>query len=386
MQHPRLIIQVITRLIVGGAQLTVLGLCESLREHFEVRVVCGPDAGLEGSLLRELEATVPVTVLPQLHREISPLRDIAATRALRRTFLDKAPAIIHTHSSKAGILGRAAAPRRAAKVVHTVHGWGHTPRDPWLRRQLFIRLERLASMRTDALIAVSADVREEGCRLGIAHPDDYWVIPEYVDFAPRTDDFVAARLRARRALGLNQSEPILGWVGRFVPQKDPHTLIAALHAALVARSNLRAVLVGDGPQRADVEQRIGELGLSDRVSFTGLRNDARDLLPAFDVVIHVSLWEGQPRVVQEAIAEGVPVVTTRVSGVSDLVVDGRTGYLVEPGDFRSIAERALSILDSPSLRAPLPRSIVEEVASRHGREAVLEGHLRLYEQLLTRPL
>jgi glycosyltransferase involved in cell wall biosynthesis len=109
-------------------------------------------------------------------------------------------------------------------------------------------------------------------------------------------------------------------------------------------------------------------------------------MPAFDVVIHVSRWEGQPRVVQESIAERVPVVATRVSGLTGIVVPGQTGYLVEPGDARGLAEKALGVLDRPGLRPPLPQSVVDEVARRNGREAALSGHLGLYEQLLRRPL
>lgn len=382
MPQPPLVVHVITRLILGGAQLTVLGLCEGLREHFDVRVICGPDEGPEGSLRSEVEARVPVWVLPELHRQISPRDDIAAARALKRMFLDNIPAIIHTHSSKAGIVGRMAAPRPPTKVAHTVHGWGHTPDDAWWKRELFIRLERFAARRTDALIAVSADVRDEGVRLGIATMHDYHVVPEYVDYTPRSQDFHSSRRLARRALGLTESSPVLGWVGRFVPQKDPTTLVDAIRAALVARPKLRVVLIGDGPQRSDVERRISELGLSSRVVFAGLRTDARDLIPAFDVLIHVSRWEGQPRVVQESIAERVPVVATRVSGLSEIVIPDRTGYLVEPGDAQGIAEKALCVLDRGSLHAPLPRSIVDEVANRNGHQAALNGHLRLYEQLL----
>jgi glycosyltransferase involved in cell wall biosynthesis len=381
--QPPLLIQVITRLIVGGAQLTVLGLCESLREHFDVRIICGPDEGAEGSLRNEMEALVPVLVLPELHRDISPLQDIAAMRALKRVFLRDTPTIIHTHSSKAGILGRMAAPRPSAKVVHTIHGWGHTPDDPWWKREVFVGLERIAFRRTDALIAVSEDVRDEGCRLGIAESRDYHVIPEFVDYRAHEQDFSASRRQARQALGLSPTVQVLGWVGRFVPQKDPGTLVDTLHTVLIAQSELRAVLIGDGPLRLEVERQISEFGLSDRVVFAGLRKDARQLLAAFDVVLHVSRWEGQPRVVQESIAERVPVVATRVSGLTDIVIPGRTGYLVEPGDARGLADRLLCVLNRPDLRAPLPQSVIDEVAQHNGHEGVLTRHLRLYAQLLT---
>jgi glycosyltransferase involved in cell wall biosynthesis len=381
-QRKPTVVHVITRLIVGGAQLSVVGLCEALNEHYDVRLLSGPEEGLEGSLHARAEENLPLTIVPALRRDIDARHDIAAVTTLRRTFREFGPAIVHTHSSKAGILGRVAAMRSSAKVVHTIHGWGHTPADSRLRRAVLIQAERGVARWTDALIAVSSDVRDEGMRCRIGQPHLYEVIPEFVDFRPADPDFDASRQRARRALDLKEADEVVGWVGRFVPQKDPDTLVRALELILASRSTVRAVLVGDGPMRRETERRLRGTGLGERVFFAGLRPDARALYAAFDVLLHPSLWEGQPRVIQEAIAERVPVVAGRVAGAGDLVEEGRTGYLTPPGDGEGMAAHALAAFDGPGLRAPLASDVVDEVSGRHGHELALSRHLALYERLL----
>lgn len=381
MARPR-VVQVITHLGIGGAGLHMQALCEAFHETLDIRIVCGPELAGRDSLRAELEGVVPVETVPAIGRRIAPLRDARALLELARALRRLEPDIVHSHSSKAGILSRLAAPASRCRVVHTIHGWGHTPADPEWRRRLLIGLERLAARRTDALVAVSRDVRDEGLAAGIGSPGRYRVIPAYVDYESAAGDFHAAHGRARASLGLPAAAEVAGWVGRFTPQKDPETLVRALELILVERPSLRAVLVGEGPWRPQVETSLERLGLAGRVLFTGLRSDVRSLYPAFDVLLHPSRWEGQPRVIQEAIAERVPVVATRVSGAGELVRAGRTGYLVDPGDARGLARAALAVLDGVGVSAPLAPAAVEEVAARNGREVVLERHLSLYAELL----
>jgi glycosyltransferase involved in cell wall biosynthesis len=376
------VVHVITRLIRGGAQLAVLELCNELRADFDVRVVCGPDEGTEGSIRSEVAAVVPVTVVPTLRREIHPLQDAVALLALQRTFGRLEPDIVHTHSSKAGIVGRWAAAATGARSVHTVHGWGHTPGDSAVRRRVLIGLERAVAGRTDTLVAVSEDVRTEGLGRGIGKPSQYRVIPEFVDLGTKAGDFAGARARARAQLSIDASKETVGWVGRFVPQKDPETLIAALESILRHRHGAQAVLIGDGPLRQRSQQRLLASDIGERVTFAGLCPDARALMPAFDVLLHVSRWEGQPLVLQEAVAERIPVVATQAPGVKDVVIPGRTGYVLAPGDVTGVAERAQDVLDDPGMRAPLPNDEVARVLDGLGRDVSLAGHLSVYRQLL----
>jgi glycosyltransferase involved in cell wall biosynthesis len=378
------VVHVITRLCIGGAQLTVLRLCRDLKRDYDVRVVCGPDVGQEGSIFDAVAREVPTTLLPVLRRSIRPLDDVRALVALRSFYRRTRPAIVHTHSSKAGFIGRLAARGSGARVVHTIHGWGHTPLDPPARRTAFVAAERIAARYSDALLAVSADVRDEGLRRGIGHRGQYRIVPESVDYSPSNRDFAAARDRARRALRLDPERPVVGWVGRFMPQKDPETLGQAMATVLTVESSAQAVFIGDGPDRAQVEGFLRQSGLSERATFAGFRSDVRSLYPAFDVLLHTSRWEGQPRVVQEAIAERVPVVTARAPGTRDLLSTGDVGIEVPPGDVHGLVAALRAILDDESRRAPLAADAVRAVARRNGHEIAVEEHLRLYSELIVR--
>ncbi len=380
-RRPR-IIHVITRLIVGGAQLSVISLCEGLRDDFDIQIVAGPQTGPEGSLHRRAAAAAPLTIADSLRREISPRWDPVAVPALRRLLRRLDGDIVHTHSSKAGIVGRFAAAPLRARSIHTVHGWGQTPADPLLRRAAFIALERAAAKRCDALVAVSADNRAEGLAHHIGRPDIYRVIPEVVELEPLDPDFLRSRERARQALEIDAGVEIIGWVGRFVEQKDPQTLARVVMGLLLDRPASHAVLIGDGPRRGDVEGALRGAGMGDRVTFTGVVHTARMLMPAFDVLVHPSLWEGQPRVIQEALAERIPVVSARASGIVELIRNGETGFIVAPHAPEEMIAAATIVLDTPALRAPLPSRAIDELRAKHGRAVVLDRHRELYDALL----
>jgi glycosyltransferase involved in cell wall biosynthesis len=379
--RPKLV-QVITRLIVGGAQLSMLALCEDLAADFDITIVCGPQTGEEGSLHRMARQLAPVIVLDALRRELNPRWDPMAVHALRRTLSRLDPDLVHTNSSKAGICGRFATAPLRARCVHTVHGWGHTPTDPWWRRRVFVGLERAAARRSAAIIAVSEETRRSGLRLQIGTSDLYRVIPEIVDTNPLDPDFAASRVRARESLGLRSSDEVIGWVGRFVAQKDPVTLASALAETLRLRPGARAVLVGDGPERGAVEAFLARHGVRERVMFTGVVHGARSLMPAFDVVVHPSGWEGQPIVVQESLAERIPVVTALVSGVRDLIEDGVNGFVVQPRSSGEMAQAVNRVLSARSMAVPLTSALRASVA-QPGRRATVEQHRALYESLLS---
>jgi glycosyltransferase involved in cell wall biosynthesis len=380
-RRPR-VIHVITRLIVGGAQLSVVSLCEGLGEDFDMRIIAGPQTGVEGSLHRRAAATASLTVIDALRREISPRWDPVAVPTLRRVLRRLDGDIVHTHSSKAGIVGRFAAAGLRARVIHTVHGWGHTPADSWLRRAGFIALERVAAARCDALVAVSADNRDEGLAHRIGSRELYHVIPELVDLNPLDADFDQSRDLAREALGIPGDVEVIGWVGRFVEQKDPQTLSRVLSRLLLDRPLSRAVLVGDGPARGDVEATLRVAGVGDRVTFTGVVEGARKLMPAFDVLVHPSLWEGQPIVVQEALAERIPVVAARTSGIGELIRNGQSGFVVAPRAPEDMARAVAAVLDAPESSPPLSDVLLDDLRATHGSATVLQSYRDLYDALL----
>ncbi|MDE3134155.1 MAG: glycosyltransferase [Acidobacteriota bacterium] len=352
-----------TELVVGGASLTMLDFAEELAAEHEVVIAHGHLDDPANAAVRRARARFPSYELPRLARPLEPRADLLAMRAFAALCRHVRPDVIHTHSSKAGFIGRLVAPPEAAIRFHTIHGWGHTPLDPPLRRRLLIDAERLAARRTTKLVAVSSEVRDEGLALRIGRPAQYAVIGAPVDMRPLgSRDFDAARARARASLELPRDAEVVGWVGRFSAQKDPDALVKVL-TRLLRRHNAYAVLVGDGPARAAVQQRLGTEIAERRVRITGLRSDVRALYAAFDVLLHTSAWEGHPRVVREALAERVPVVTARVGGTGVVSSDPALGAEVEAGDVAAYCAALEAILDAPDRRAPIDERALASLRS-----------------------
>lgn len=348
------VLQVVTELVVGGASLTMLDFAEDLAAEHELVIAHGRLDDPGNAAVRRARTQFPSYELPRLERALHPGADVSATRAFAALCRQVRPDVIHTHSSKAGFVGRLGAPPEVAIRFHTIHGWGHTPLDPPFRRGLLIAAERLAARRTTKLVAVSSEVRDEGLALRIGRPDQYALIGAPVDMHPQGGrDFDAAREEARASLRLPQDAEVVGWVGRFSAQKDPGALISVLTTLLSRRLDAYAVLIGDGPERTVVEHQLASQIAARRVLLTGVRADVRDLYAAFDVLLHTSGWEGHPRVVREALAERVPVVTARVGGTTVVSSNPQLGAEVEAGDVDGYCAAVEAILDGPRRRAPI---------------------------------
>jgi glycosyltransferase involved in cell wall biosynthesis len=347
------VLQIVTELVVGGASLTMLDFAEDLASEHELLIAHGWLEDPANAAVARARERFPTYEVSRLARPLSARRDAAAIRDLHALCRSIRPDVIHTHSSKAGFLGRIGAPPETTVLLHTIHGWGHTPLDGGLRRAALVNAERLAARRTTKLIAVSREVMEEGITLHIGRPAQYEVIGAPVDMRPRDPDFTAARAAARATLRVAPDADVVGWVGRFSAQKDPRTLVDVIARLLAARDNTIAVLVGDGPDRSLVQRRLASEVAAGRVRLTGAYDDARALYPAFDVLLHTSLWEGHPRVVREALAERIPVVTARVGGTGVVSAESRLGVEVTPGAVEAFANAVARILDSPALRAPI---------------------------------
>lgn len=346
------VIHTITRMIVGGAQENTLFTAARLDpRRYLVEIVCGPQTGTEGSLIGEArEQGIPLTILPDLVRQVSPLRDLSALARMTARFRRSGCTIVHTHSSKAGILGRQAAFLAGVPVViHTVHGWSFHDYLPQPVRELYITTERRMARTTDALIAVSDRDIQKGLDVGIGRREQYHRIRSAIpleQFDPGRFD----RLAARAELNIPVDVPVLGTVGRFSAQKNPLDWVRV--ASRVARANprVRFILVGDGPLRAQVENLIAREGISGRTILTGLRRDIGRLLSAMDVFLLTSLWEGLPRVIPEAMAMQLPVVATGVDGSAEAVRSGVTGFICLPGDLEGLAARCIDLLNDPEMR------------------------------------
>lgn len=349
------LIRVITRLNVGGPAQHAILLTSSLRSRsFDCQLVTGvvePPEGDMIALARQLDVT-PV-VIPTLRNRISPLGDFLSLVRLIRLFLRERPDIVHLHLFKARILGGIAARLlRVPIVVETFHGTLFSEYYRPGMSRLLVRVERIFARWMDAVVAVSRGIGAELVRLKVAPNDKIYVIPLGLDLE-KFRDHGRARGTLRRELGLAGDVQLVGSVARLVPIKGLNFFVEA--AARVTRLIPWAhfVIVGDGPERAELERQVHAHDLGGKVRFLGWRSDLARIYPDLDIVVLSSLNEGTPVSVLEAMAAGRPVVATSVGGVPDVVVDGRTGVLVPPRDVEALAEAITALLKDPESRQRL---------------------------------
>ncbi|MFV0259475.1 MAG: glycosyltransferase [Acidimicrobiales bacterium] len=343
--RPIRVAQVVTTLARGGAQATVMASSDMAARGIEVTVVSGPDVPPEGVF--DLSDRSLVTV-PDLHRAVHPVSDAAALWWLTRWLRLARPDLVHTHSSKAGLIGRVAARRAGIPVVHTVHGWSFAPHTAAGARSAVTRsgvvaLERWAAGWTEALVVVTSLDAEVGLAAGIGDATRYHLIRSGIDLTvPRAGRIDRDAVRAR--LGLT-GRFVVGSVGRLAEQKDPMTLVAGFARAGLADAVL--VIVGDGPMRSEVVAAAERAGVGDQVLVLGHRDDAAGLLGAFDLFVSTARWEGLPRSLIEAVAAQVPVAVTGVGGVAEVVEPGRTGRLLPVGSAAAVARAIVEVHDEP---------------------------------------
>ena len=372
--RPR-IVRLITRLNVGGPARQALLLTRDLAPRFDTVLAAGRPTEAEGEMQDE---AVVVRRVP-LVRPMDPLGDGRALAAVRRLLVETRPALVHTHMAKAGTIGRMAArsvPGRP-RTVHTFHG--HVLEGyfrPSIQRA-FLEVERRLASQTDALIAVSPEIRDALLDLRIGRPSQFHVISLGFDLS----SFLAVERPVgtlRAELGLAADVPLVGIVGRLVPIKDVATMLAAMAELPAAH----LAVVGDGEDRPALEARARDLGIADRVHFTGWAKDVAETLSDLDVVVLTSRNEGTPVSLIEAQCAGRPVVATDVGGVRHVVEEGVGGYLVPPGDAAALAERVAKLLADPGLRADMGARGRASVGRRFGKDALLEGIGDLYTELL----
>lgn len=372
---PIRVLHVITRMIVGGAQENTMLSCALMdRDRFVSEIVCGPETGSEGSLHEACrERGVRMEIEPALVRRPHPGLDGLALLRLAGRIRRGRYDVVHTHSSKAGILGRIAARLAGAPtVIHTAHGWPFSREDSARTRAMWIRLERFCAGLCDTIVVVAEADRQRGHDLGVGRPEQYRLIRSGIEIEAYRD-VDTDRATARHRVGVPEGAFVVGTVGRLGRQKSPLDLVAAFAKLAAVRSDAHLVLVGDGPDRAEVERAVAAAGLVDRVHLLGLRMDVPRILPAFDVFALASRWEGLPRVFPQAMAAGLPIVATRVDGAPDAIIPGENGWLVDVGDAEALGGHLVALAADPERTVAM---------GRRGRERVEEfSARRMVEQL-----
>jgi glycosyltransferase involved in cell wall biosynthesis len=329
---------------------------------------------------------VDVVRIEELGREISPLRDLRAIVRLARVIRRERPQILHTHTAKAGTVGRLAAllagNRRPPVVVHTFHG--HVLRGYFgaVRSRFFLALERWLAARTTALVAVGPQVRDDLVALGVAPAERFTVIRLGIELEERVRPSEDGRAEMRRYLGVPDDRFVIGWVGRMTAVKRTDDVLTAFKRLRDDGVESCLCMVGDGPDRDRLERRASELGVIRDTLFLGYQEDVAPYYAAFDALVLPSANEGTPVSVIEALAAETPVVATRVGGVPDVVRDGEEGFLVDPGATDELAERLARLARDRELRQRLGRSGRDRVLKRYAVERLLDDVDRLYRELL----
>ena len=386
------VIHVITRFDKGGAAentlLTVKGLDSSRYEVIlirglsyesnmgpsEIRAVetCLEDAGRKG---------VRILTIPELVRRIYPLSDLRAFFKLIRIFREERPHIVHTHTSKAGLLGRWAARLAGVPVIiHTPHGhvfWGYFNR--W-KTAVYIFLERLTATITDRIITLTGQEKKDHLRYHIARENKFTVIHSGVDLS-RFANVQAHGTEMKKKLGIPKGTFVVGTVGRLTAIKGHKYLIEAARKILLTRPDMTFIFLGDGELMNDLKSQAASSGIYDKVRFLGWREDVAEVMSTFDLFVLPSLNEGMGKVLVEAMAMGKPIIASHVGGISDLVKNEENGLLVPPEDAEAIARSILILHSSPMKRKEMGEK-GKAIAVEYGADSMVQKIDRLYGELV----
>lgn len=375
---------------IGGTRRHIRDLTEGLvrRGH---RVTLAASAARDPGFLEDLAALdragVRVVLVPMV-REISPRRDLTHLVRLAAVLAGGRFDVIHTHSSKAGALGRTAALLAApdAARVHTPHTFAFRfdAAFPAWKRRVFLQVERRLGASTDRMVHVSASERDTAVELGIVEESRAVVIENGIDPEPFASIEREESESARRHLGVRPHESLIGTVGLLNSAKGHLDLVEAAALLRRRREDVRFVVVGEGELRGEIERRIEERGLSGSFVLTGYRTDVPRLLAAMDVFCLPSLWEGMPYAVLEAMAAGLPCVVTDVDGSRDLVEPGRTGWIVPRRDPEALAAALERVLCDPEAARRMGEEARRRVQSRHTLDRMVDRHAALYEEAVAR--
>jgi glycosyltransferase involved in cell wall biosynthesis len=385
------ILHIITRLDMGGSAQNTLLSCKELCDKYEIILVHGlsHESGMtdgekqvvEDGVEKATENGVKVIALPSMVRSIRLIKDFKALLSLIWLIFKEKPDIVHTHSSKAGILGRLAAKiARVPNIIHTPHGhvfYGHFGA---FASKIFLWVEKLFSRFTDRMVALTDGEKNDYENLSVCPSEKLLKIHSGVDvkqFMQSNGNMV----EKRRSLGLDQNGNVVGFVGWLLPIKGPEYLLKAMQYIWQEYPETSLVFVGKGDLDLDLRAQALQVSANGRVKFLGWREDVDEIMPVFDMLVLPSLNEGMGRVLVEAMAAGKPVVASRVGGIPDLVRHGETGYLVPPADVEALADGIKKILDDPE-RAWEMGQQGKEYCRQFSLEAMIEKLDDLYSDLI----
>ena len=380
------IAHIITRLIIGGAQENTILTCEGLmRAGDDVLLLTGPPLGPEGSLLERARAGgVPLQIIPELQRAIHPWRDLQSYRRIQDCLRAFRPDVVHTHSGKAGLLGRMAASKlRVPAIVHTVHGAPFHPYQSRAARAVFRQCERFAAARCDKIVSVADAMTDLLVGAGVAPREKFVTIYSGMDVGPFLDSD-RHRDQKRRELGYIHEHVVIGKVARLFHLKGHEYVVAAARQVVDEHPQARFLIVGDGLLASQVREQVRRAGLEKNFQFTGLvpPDEIPKLIAAMDIVVHASLREGLARVLPQALIAGRPVVSYDVDGAREVVIPGQTGFLLPPRTIEPLAQSISALVADPQLRVQMGAEGRQRFTAQFDHRHMTEKLRALYESIL----
>jgi glycosyltransferase involved in cell wall biosynthesis len=389
------IVHIITRLILGGAQENTLITCKMLAQRgHDVTLITGPALGPEGELFEQTKNQKYKTiVINSLRRQINPIYDIPAYGAIKRNLEEIQPDIVHTHSAKAGILGRFAAhavrqetshERRATKIIHTIHGLAFHPYQNDLINKIYIAIEKSAAKRTDFFISVADAMTAQALAAGIGSPEKFVTAYSAIE----EDDFlrpISENLRRtfRLKYGIAEDAVVLITIARLFMLKGHDYIIESADTLSKQYKNAVWLFVGDGNLSEHYKRQVQNLNLSDRIKFTGLLppHQIPIAIASSDILVHCSLREGLARTLPQALASGKPAVSFDVDGARE-VVNENTGRLIEPKNVKQLTNACAELIENKNLRVSLGRAGRESVKEKFAPETMVDTIEIVYRKLL----
>jgi glycosyltransferase involved in cell wall biosynthesis len=380
------IVHIITRLIVGGAQENTLLSCEGQHDRgHDVTLITGPALGPEGSLLERAEGYgYHVERIDAMRRAVLPGKDYSSYRRLIARLRELKPDVVHTHSSKAGIIGRWAAHRAGVPaVIHTIHGLAFTASTSRAVNHAYRLLEKWTAPISTRIVCVADAMREQSLAAGLGRREQYVTVYSGMDTAPFLQPPVP-RERTRAALGLNDAHVVVGTIARLFHLKGHDDLLELAPDFCRRFPNLRFLWLGDGLLRGQFERQIAAMGLSDRFILTGLLPPARvpEYTAAMDILVHPSRREGLARALPQAQLAGAPVVTYDVDGNREGLVEGQTGFAIRPFDRATLGRSLELLLSDPVRRRAMGAAGRQFALARFDAPVMVEALERVYEDAL----
>ena len=365
---------IITKLELGGAQKVAISICEKLdKTKFEPFLICG----CGGILDEETKNKIRVIFVKDLVREINPIKDLKALYAIYKILKQEKPDIVHTHSSKAGIVGRFAAKMCGIKnIIHTIHGFSFNDTQSFFKKNLFIFLEKVGAKISKYLIPVSVENTTKGLQNNIGKKEQYHYIRLGVDIENFKNFKDTPSLK--KELNIDEKDFLVTTIGPFKPQKNLPDFIKTANEISKNNKNFKFVIVGDGILRPDFEKMITDYNISKNIFLIGWRRDISNILNSSDFFVMTSLWEGLPISTIEALSCGLVPIVNDVDGQREIIKDGFNGFLIKPYDTKAIEEKIFLLAKDTDLKNKMSENAKNSIDYTFSIDHMIKQHEQLY--------